>query len=127
MYSLLSSYNLKGALPPVLFKGDANMATKKAIQKIKTKRTQKRVYKRTPKLKKPSKAKAVSDFYGQPIAKGKLHKRLRVAQDKKLSVALLRSALAKLKRKKHKTAQDVKKEREIIFALNAKTKWGKGK
>jgi len=100
------------------------MATKKAIQKLKTKKTTKRVYKRTPKLKKPSKADAVSDFYGSYIAKGKLHKRLGVSRTKKIPLSVLKKQLAQLKKKKNKTAADVKKEREIVFAINAR-KWGK--
>jgi len=101
------------------------MATRKAIKKLKTKKTTKRVYKRTPKLKKISKAKAVSDFYGNYIAKGKLHKRLGVARNKKIPLSTLKAQLAKLKKKKNKTAADVKKERELVFAINAQTRWGK--
>ena len=100
------------------------MATRKAIRKIRTKKNAKKVYKRTP-TGKPSRAKSTSDFYGSPIRKGALHKALGVSRSKKIPVSTLRAQLAKLKKKKTKTAADVKKERELVYALNAKTKWKK--
>jgi|GEM_PF-6650289 len=100
------------------------MATQKAIRKIKTKRTTKRVYKRTPKGKK-SKAKPVSKFYGSYIAKGKLHKAMKIPREKKIPISKLKAELARLKKKKKKTARDVKREREIVFALNSKLSWNR--
>ena len=97
------------------------MATKKAIHRIRTKTTAKRVYKRTPKGKK-SKAKSTSDFYGQPILKGALHKAMGIPPNRKIPTSKEKAALARLKKKKNKTAADIKKERKLVFALNAK-KW----
>ena len=102
------------------------MATKKAIKKLKTKKTTKRVYKRTPKKHKISKAKAVTNFYGEFIAKSKLHKKLGIPRTEKIPLSVLKAQLAKFKNKKKKTAAELKEEREILFAINAR-KWSKKK
>jgi len=101
------------------------MVSKSAIQRLKTKWTDKKVFAKTPKTKKTSKAKAVSDFYGSPIRKGLLHKRLGVKQGEKISLRVIEKRLSELKKKKKKTAKDLKKEKELVFAKNAKTKFNK--
>ena len=101
------------------------MATKKAIQRIKTKTTAKKVFKKTPIRKVISKAKATSDFYGTPIRKGALHKSLNVAQGNIIPISTINKKLNALKKKKNKTAKDIKLERELVYAKNSKTKWGK--
>lgn len=63
--------------------------------------------------------KKTGDFYGNPIQKGLLHKKMDIPQGKKLPVSRLRAMLAVLKNKKHRTRADIKKLREILFALNA--------
>ena len=100
------------------------MAVLSAIKRLRTKWNAKRTFTKTPKLGKVSKAKSVSNFYGQPIQKGGLHKKLGIARGQKIPVSLLASKIAKLKKKKNKTAEDVKKERELVYARNAKTRWG---
>lgn len=85
------------------------MATLKGIEKLKT----------------MFGSRGVSNFYGSPIKKGLLHKKLGIPQGQKIPISLLKDRLSKLKKKKNKTAQDVKKEREIVFALNSKTKFRK--
>ena len=92
------------------------MATKKAIHRIRTKKTAKRA---SPTGKK---SKATSDFYGQPILKGALHKAMGIPPNRKIPTSKEKAALARLKKKKNKTAADIKKERRLVFALNAK-KW----
>ena len=101
------------------------MATKTAIKKLKTLWKEKRVFPMTPKLHRKSQAKAVSNFYGQPIKKGGLHKDLGVSQGRKIPLSAISSKLATIKKKKKKTAKDVKEERRLVFAKNAKTKFGK--
>ena len=64
-------------------------------------------------------------FYGQPIQKGALHRDLGMKQSRKIPISLISQKLNALKKKKNKTAQDVKEERRLIFAQNAKTKWGR--
>ena len=100
------------------------MATRKAIHKNRTKRTAKRVYSKTP-MGRKSKAKATSDFYGSPIRKGALHKVLGIPQGEKIPMSLINKKLNALKRKKNKTAREVKIEEELVFAKNAKGKWKK--
>ena len=101
------------------------MATLSAIRRLKTKWNSKRVFNRTPKLGKRSKAKPVSNFYGQPIRKGGLHKDLGISQNKKIPISLIESKINRLKKKKNKTAKDVKEEKRLVFAKNAKTKFSK--
>jgi len=101
------------------------MATREAIKKLATQWNMKRVFSTTPKLRKKSKTKPVSNFYGQPIAKGALHKRLGIPQGQKIPLSIIRKKLAALKKKKNKTAAEVKKERQLVFAANAKTRWNK--
>ena len=84
------------------------MSTLSAIRKLKT-----------------LKGKNTSNFYGQPIEKGLLHKKMGVPQGKKIPLSAISSRLSALKKKKKKTAAEVKKERELVFAKNAKTKFGK--
>ena len=99
------------------------MATLNAIKKLATKWSSKKVFLKTPKFGKVSKAKSVSNFYGQPIRKGGLHKDLGVRQGQKIPVSVIESKLAALKKKKNKTAKDIKEERRLVFAKNAKTKF----
>lgn len=101
------------------------MATLKAIKKLATQWQQARVSPKTPKLGKKSTAKPVSNFYGQPIAKGKLHSKLGIKQGTKIPLAVIEAKIAKLKKIKKKTPAELKTERELVFALNAKTKFGK--
>ncbi|HHD92265.1 MAG TPA: hypothetical protein ENL06_01395 [Candidatus Portnoybacteria bacterium] len=61
-------------------------------------------------------------FYGQPIQKGALHRDLGISQKKKIPVSTISKMLNTLKKKKNKTTQDVKEEKRLIFAKNAKTK-----
>ena len=98
------------------------MATRAALKRLATKWHEKRTFPYTPKLHKKSKAKPVSNFYGQPIKKGGLHKDLGIKQGEKIPVSLLASKIARLKKKKNKTVEEVKKERELVYAQNAK-KW----
>jgi len=98
------------------------MATLSAIKRLKTKWSAKRVFSRTPTGKK-SKAKAVSNFYGSPIRKGGLHKNLGIPQNKKIPLSLIEKKLNALKKKKNKTAKEVKLEKRLVFAKNSKLKW----
>ena len=88
---------------------------------MRTKWNAKRTFSTTPKLGKKSKAKPVSNFYGQPIQKGGLHKQLGIKQGQKIPVSVLQSRLNALKKKKKKTAKDIKTERRLIFAKNSKS------
>ena len=101
------------------------MATRAAIEKLKTKWNAKRVFALTPKLGKKSKAKAVSSFYGRnPILKGALHKQLGIPRTQKIPLSILKQRLATLKKKKEKTAKDVKTIRRLVFAINSRS-WNK--
>ena len=71
-----------------------------------------------------AKKKQTGNFYGQPIAKGALHRKMHVAKGNKIPLARINSMLAALKKKPHKTAAQLKKEKELVFAKNAKSKWG---
>ena len=102
------------------------MATLTAIRRIKTRANAPRVFSRTPKLHRRSRAQAVSSFYGRSyIQKGALHKQLGIAPGNKIPLSVIQSKLNKLKRKKKKTARDIKTERRLVFAINAKTRWGR--
>ena len=63
-----------------------------------------------------------TDFYGSKIHTGLLHKKMGVKAGNKISASKVNKSLASLKKKKNKSKADVKKERELVFAKNAK-KW----
>lgn len=68
----------------------------------------------------------MSDFYGSKIKKGELHKKMGVPEGEKIPEGKASKELSHLKGKENKSAADVKKERELVFAKNAK-KWHHGK
>ncbi len=61
-----------------------------------------------------------SNFYGSTIVKGKLHKVMKVPQGKNLDVNKLNKQLRDLKKIKNKSASQLRKEREIVFAINSR-------
>jgi len=71
------------------------------------------------------KKKKTGDFYGEPIQRGLLHGKMGVPAGEKIPISKLRVLIAALKKKKNRAPADIKKLREAIFALNAKTKFGK--
>lgn len=64
--------------------------------------------------------KAVSDFYGSKIKTGALHDKMGVSQDKKIPENKIDKKLSGIKDKKAKSPAEVKEERELVFAKNAK-------
>jgi len=65
-----------------------------------------------------------TDFYGSQIKTGLLHKELGVKQGVKIPLSQINAQLQRLKAKKTKSAADVTRIRQLVFAKNAKTKFG---
>ena len=73
-----------------------------------------------------------TNFYGSIIKTGALHKKMHVKQGKPLSLKRVESELSKVKKQVQSAKKGsskrkalVKKERELAFAKNAKTKFNK--
>lgn len=74
--------------------------------------------------------KKTGNFYGSKIKTGLLHKKMHVKKGSKIPIAKVNSQLMSVKRQlKNATGARrkalVKKERELVFAKNAKTKFNK--
>ncbi len=77
-------------------------------------------------------AKKTTNFYGSKIKTGLLHKKMHVTQGKPLSLKKVESDLSKVKKQVQNAKPGsarrkklVKKERELSFAKNAKTRFSK--
>ena len=74
--------------------------------------------------------KKIGNFYGSKIKTGTLHTKMHVKKGNKIPLAKVNASLMSVKRQL-KTATGarrkalVKKERELVFAKNAKTKFNK--
>ena len=63
------------------------------------------------------------DFYGQPIKTGALHKKMGVSPNKKLSLGALEVRKNRLMAIKNKNPKQLRDLKEVVFAINAKTKF----
>jgi len=66
-----------------------------------------------------------TNFYGNLIHTGRLHRQLGIKSGQKIPLSLINAQLRKLEAKPQKTKVDVAKIRRLVFAKNAKTKFGK--
>ncbi len=74
--------------------------------------------------------KKTGNFYGSTIKKGALHAKLHMKQGNKIPISKVNSGITSVKKQvKSATGSKrkalVKKERELVFAKNAKTKFKK--
>ncbi len=61
---------------------------------------------------------ATDNFYGQPINEGALHRRMGIAQGKKIPRGRISSEIKRLEKIKNKTPAQLKKEKQDVFAKN---------